>query len=279
MYLSKLKIKNLGLLKNVSLNFKTGFNVIFGDNASGKTTLLFNILDNLENFKKIQFYGRSYLDIKRGSYYLRSFDSNSEFYSELEVIDNEKVIRTNNKSKIIEIIDNEKLIRVNDRSKLLDELNNQKIILFDCNRNILLKRVGLYTNKIKKAYVIVMNSWLNQLKKYNNEISIIEEEIKFSHRIFDSHDDFIVSLFFTYIFEMKYLKTAKILIADGNISEISTELLIEIFNVTKELVSDLQIIITANNRIYSVINEFPIFNFMQLKRISKEETIIISPIG
>ncbi len=49
MFIKKIQINNFGKLKNKEIEFKSGINVIYGENESGKSTLL--------DFISSMFYG------------------------------------------------------------------------------------------------------------------------------------------------------------------------------------------------------------------------------
>lgn len=49
MFIKKIQINNFGKLKNKEIEFKSGINIIYGENESGKSTLL--------DFISSMFYG------------------------------------------------------------------------------------------------------------------------------------------------------------------------------------------------------------------------------
>ena len=219
MHISTIKINDDMLLKNKVFKLKKGINFILGANGSGKSKILYSVLLNLEHdqlFKMSKLYSR-----------MKTFES------------------------CLEIIYDEKHITFSKQDTVYDQKNdihalNKQVALFNMDRSCFDRLINQYSEYNKEKYIEMMNLWLNAFEKYHDEISLVENQISFSHRIYDSEEDYFLLVFLTYLFEMNFISKTKILIIDDFFRFVSKKSLPEIFMVFTNLNDDLQIIATGH---------------------------------
>ena len=165
MILKELKIKNFRNYKDVSINFSPKINIIYGDNAQGKTNLLESIF-----VLGITKSHRSFIDnnlIKKGEKkaYIKGIVEIDSINTKLEII-------IENKNKQLKIDDKE-------MKKISDYISKMNIIIFYPEDLGLIKGSPLIRRKFVNLELSQLNSkYFITLSEYNHLLRIRNECLK-----------------------------------------------------------------------------------------------------
>ncbi len=197
MYIKNLKLQNFRNYENAEIEFNKNINILYGDNAQGKTNILEAIF--------FSSFGKSFRTLKE-----KEIIKKDKEFSKIEV-DYVKKDREGN-IKFLISKDNKKSIFINDIKikKLSELLGNVNIVLFEPSDINIFKEGPKYRRKfldmmigqLRSNYVYNLNQYLkvleqrnNYLKQnnYNEEVLDIWDEslVKYGKVIFNYRNEFI----------------------------------------------------------------------------------------
>ena len=197
MYIKNLKLQNFRNYENEKIEFDKNINVLYGDNAQGKTNILEAIF--------FSSFGKSFRTLKE-----KEIIKKDEEFSKIEV----NYVKKDREGNIKFLIskDNKKSIFINDIKikKLSELLGNVNIVLFEPSDINIFKEGPKYRRKfldmmigqLRSNYVYNLNQYLkvleqrnNYLKQnnYNEEMLDIWDEslVKYGKVIFNYRNEFI----------------------------------------------------------------------------------------
>lgn len=200
MYLKSLNIVNFRNYDNVSLDFGKNINIIYGDNAQGKTNLLESIY-----FLALTKSHRSFIDdnlIKSGcknSKIMCCLDNNG-IRSDL------KIVLSSSTKKFF--VDN------NNYKKVSDYVSRMNVIIFYPEDLELIKSgpifrrryINLEISQLYSSYMDVLNDYKRLIKIKNSYLKKIKNGMKFDKNYFNILNDHIIDKsIFIYIMRKKFI--------------------------------------------------------------------------
>ena len=197
MYIKNLKLQNFRNYENAEIEFNKNINILYGDNAQGKTNILEAIF--------FSSFGKSFRTLKE-----KEIIKKDKEFSKIEV----EYVKKDREGNIKFLIskDNKKSIFINDIKikKLSELLGNVNIVLFEPSDINIFKEGPKYRRKfldmmigqLRSNYVYNLNQYLkvleqrnNYLKQnnYNEEVLDIWDEslVKYGKVIFNYRNEFI----------------------------------------------------------------------------------------
>ena len=171
MYIQKIKLENFRNYKKAEIEFDKNINIIYGDNAQGKTNILEAIF--ISGFGKSFRTSKEKEMIKLGEDFLET----NIFYD-----------KSDRSGKIKIIIADKKQIEVNGvKIKKLSELiGNLNLVIFTPDDIQILKNgpaerrrfLDMMIGQLRPKYVYILNLYLKTLEQRNNYLKQIKEENK-----------------------------------------------------------------------------------------------------
>lgn len=201
MLIKKIKLKNFRNYKELNLNFKKGINVLYGDNAQGKT----NIIESIY----IAAIGKSFRTNKDNE--LIKF---GEKFSEID-IDLSKIDRDCNIK--VELLEKKDIYLNGIKLKKLSEiLGNLNIVIFTPEHINILKNgpsyrrrfIDIMIGQLRPNYIYLLNNYNKILEQRNNYLKQIKFEkkeekiieiwdenlVEYGHKIFLYRNEFFEKL-------------------------------------------------------------------------------------
>lgn len=186
MYIKKINLINFRNYKKLTVSFNKGINIIYGENAQGKTNLLESIyvLGITKSHRNIQ--ETNLITNGEKSLLIKGILKKDKLNNELEIyIDNYKKILKNDKSVV---------------KKVSDYISNMNIILFTPDDLDIVKgspqnrRKFLNTelSQLYSNYYIVLNEYEKLLKIRNDYLKNTNKGIKFDKDYFDILTQYLV---------------------------------------------------------------------------------------
>lgn len=171
MYIKRIKLKDFRNYKELNINLDENFNIIYGNNAQGKT----NIIESIY----VSAIGRSFRT-KKDNELINLNSENATIEIEYKKEDREGKIKTDIKDKKIFFINGIK------QKKISDIIGNIKIVLFnpdDINiikggPSLRRKFLDIMISQLKPNYLHILNTYLKALEQRNYYLKQIKFENK-----------------------------------------------------------------------------------------------------
>lgn len=186
MYIKKLKLNNFRNYKSLNLTLTKGINIIYGENAQGKT----NLLESIYVLGLTKSH-RSFID--------NSLIKNNEEYLNIEgIINNEKI---DNKFNIY--IDNKtKILKFNNNNfkKISDYISLINIIIFYPDDLELIKGspierrkfINLELSQLNKNYFVILNEYNKILKLRNEYLKKLNKKLTNDKKYLEILTDYLI---------------------------------------------------------------------------------------
>lgn len=171
MYIKELNLNNYRNYKNQKIVFNNNINILYGNNAQGKT----NIVEAIY----LCAYGKSFRAKKDKE--LIKFNENT---SKVEI----KVEKKDRSGKINAVINDKKTFYINDikQNKISDIIGKINIVIFTPDDISIIKEgparrrkfLDMFISSLKPNYIHLLNSYNNALEQRNNYLRLIKTESK-----------------------------------------------------------------------------------------------------
>ena len=181
MYISKIKLKNFRNYEEQEINFNKNINILYGDNAQGKTNILEAIF--------LCAMGKSFRN-KKDQELIKFDENNALIETEFNKIDRDGKIKIE--------IGEKKIISINGikAKKLSEILGNINIVIFSPDDINILKNgpsgrrkfLDIMISQLRPLYVYNLNLFLKTLEQRNNYLRQIKFEKK-SEEMLDIWDE------------------------------------------------------------------------------------------
>lgn len=171
MYIKELNLNNYRNYENQKIVFNNNINILYGNNAQGKT----NIVEAIY----LCAYGKSFRAKKDKE--LIKFNENT---SKVEI----KVEKKDRSGKINAVINDKKTFYINDikQNKISDIIGKINIVIFTPDDISIIKEgparrrkfLDMFISSLKPNYIHLLNSYNNALEQRNNYLRLIKTESK-----------------------------------------------------------------------------------------------------
>ncbi|MBR3133661.1 MAG: DNA replication and repair protein RecF [Clostridia bacterium] len=171
MYIKKIKLKNFRNYDNLEIELDKNFNIIYGNNAQGKT----NIIESVY----VSAIGRSFRT-KRDNELIKLNSENASIEVDYKKEDREGSIKTE--------INDKKMFFINGikQKKISDIIGNIKIVLFNpddiniikSSPSLRRKFLDIMISQLKPNYLHILNTYLRALEQRNFYLKQIKFENK-----------------------------------------------------------------------------------------------------
>lgn len=212
MYLSKIKLHNFRNYEKLVLDFTPGINIIYGNNAQGKTNLLESIY---------------YLSVTKSHH---SFLDNNLIKNGKDSLFVEGIIKDNDLTNkySIELINHKKLLKINDDkiNKISDYISNINTIFFypddlnliKGNPEVRRRYLNIQLSQLSSIYFKNISDYNKLLKIRNDYLKKYVDRIDFDDNYFDIITDHLIDKSI-YIYKMRKKYIYKINQYSKHISE------------------------------------------------------------
>ncbi len=203
MYLSNIKLHNFRNYEKLVLDFTPGINIIYGNNAQGKTNLLESIY---------------YLSVTKSHH---SFLDNNLIKNGEDSLFVEGIIRDNNITNkySIELVNHKKILKINDDkiNKISDYISNINTIFFypddlnliKGNPEVRRRYLNIQLSQLSSIYFKNISDYNKLLKIRNNYLKKYVDRIDFDENYFDIITDHLIDKSI-YIYKMRKKYISKI---------------------------------------------------------------------
>lgn len=203
MYLSNIKLHNFRNYEKLILDFTPGINIIYGNNAQGKTNLLESIY---------------YLSVTKSHH---SFLDNNLIKNGEDSLFVEGIIRDNNLTNkySIELVNHKKILKINDDkiNKISDYISNINTIFFypddlnliKGNPEVRRRYLNIQLSQLSSIYFKNISDYNKLLKIRNNYLKKYVDRIDFDENYFDIITDHLIDKSI-YIYKMRKKYISKI---------------------------------------------------------------------
>lgn len=203
MYLSNIKLHNFRNYGKLILDFTPGINIIYGNNAQGKTNLLESIY---------------YLSVTKSHH---SFLDNNLIKNGEDSLFVEGIIRDNNLTNkySIELVNHKKILKINDDkiNKISDYISNINTIFFypddlnliKGNPEVRRRYLNIQLSQLSSIYFKNISDYNKLLKIRNNYLKKYVDRIDFDENYFDIITDHLIDKSI-YIYKMRKKYISKI---------------------------------------------------------------------
>ena len=199
MRIKKLKVENFRNLENLDIEFSEGVNIIYGNNAQGKT----NIIESIYIFS----FGKSFRANK--DIELLKFDK-EYFLSNIEIMKKDRELEMDFG---FDKISNKKMIKVNGviQKKISDIIGKLNVVVFKPEDikivtdapSVRRKYIDYLISSISKGYVENITKYKKVLEERNNLLKEIKVKLK-GNRVLEKNDEDFLDVYDKLLSKLNY---------------------------------------------------------------------------